>query len=59
MWNQKCTITPSIIVATGILTESLGKYLEAIPGKHSIVSLQKTALLGISHIIQEVLQCDT
>ena len=29
-----------------------------IPGKHSIDSLQKTAILGISHIIRKVLQCE-
>jgi hypothetical protein len=30
--------------------ENLTKNLEAIPGKHSIHSLQKTAILGTSHI---------
>ena len=30
-----------------------------IPGKHSIDSLQKTAILGKSHIIRKVLQCET
>jgi hypothetical protein len=39
--------------------EKLRKNLEAIPGKHSIDSLQKTAVLGTSHIIREVLQCET
>jgi hypothetical protein len=42
MWNLKCTIIPVIIGATGIVTKSLRKNLEAIPGKHSIDSLQKT-----------------
>jgi hypothetical protein len=32
--------------------------LEAIPGKHLIYSLQKTAVLGTSHIIRKVLQCE-
>jgi hypothetical protein len=32
--------------------------LEAVPGKHSIDSLQKTAILGTSHIIRKVLQCE-
>ena len=45
--------------ATGIITRSLKKNLEAVPGKHSIDSLQKTAILGTSHIIQKVLQCET
>ena len=36
-----------------------GKSLEAIPGKHAVDSLQKTAILGTSHIIQKVLQSET
>jgi hypothetical protein len=32
--------------ATGIVTKDLKKNLEAIPGKYSIDSLQKTAILG-------------
>ena len=32
--------------------------LEAVPGNHSIDSLQKTAILGTSHIIRKVLQCE-
>ena len=58
MWNLKCTIIPIIIGATGIVTRSLRKNLEAVPGKHSIDSLQKTAIFGISHIIRKVLQCE-
>jgi hypothetical protein len=58
MWNTKRTIIPVIIGATGIVTEGLKKNLEAIPGKHSIDSLQKAAMLGTSHIIQKVLQSE-
>jgi len=58
MWNLKCTIIPVIIGATGIVTRSLQKNLEAVPGKHSIDSLQKTAMLGTSHKIRKVLQCE-
>jgi hypothetical protein len=59
MWNLKCTIIPVIIGTTGIVTKSLRKNLEAIPGKHSIDSLQQTPILGTSHIIRKVLQCET
>jgi hypothetical protein len=59
MWNLKCTIIPVIIGAIGIVTSSLRKHLEAVPGKHSIDSLQKTAVLGTSHIIWKILQCET
>jgi hypothetical protein len=43
MWNLKCTIIPVIIGATGIITRSLRRNLEAVPRKYSIDSLQKTA----------------
>ena len=58
MWNLKCTIIPAITGATVIVARSLRKNLEAVPGKHSIDSLQKTAILGTSHIIRKVLQCE-
>jgi hypothetical protein len=48
-------IIPVITGATGIVTEGL-KTFEAIPGKHSIESLQKTV---ISHAIRKVLQFET
>jgi hypothetical protein len=32
MWNLKCTIIPVIIESTGIVTRSLRKNLEHIPG---------------------------
>jgi len=58
MWNLKCTAIPVIIGATGIVTRSLRKNLEAVPGTHSMDSLQKTAVLGTSHIMRKVLQCE-
>jgi hypothetical protein len=41
MWNMKCFVIPVIIGATGIVSKSLQKYVETIPGQHSIDSLQK------------------
>ena len=58
MWNLNCTIIPVKTGATGVVTRSLRKNLEAVPGKHSIDSPQKTATLGTSHIIRKVLQCE-
>ena len=58
MWNLKCTIVPVIIGATGMVTRSLKKNLETVPGKHLTDSLQKTAILGTSHTIRKVLQCE-
>jgi len=56
--EPKCTIVPVIIGANGIVTRSLRKNLETVPGNHSIDSLQKTAILETSHIIRKVLQCE-
>jgi len=58
MWNLKCTIIPVIIGDTGIVTRSLKKNFETVPERHSIDSLQKTAVLVTSHIIRKVLQCE-
>jgi len=58
MCNLKYTIVPVIIGATGIVTRSLRKNLETIPGKHAIDSLQKKAVLGTYHIMRKVLQCE-
>jgi hypothetical protein len=59
MWKMKSFVIPVIIGATGFVTRGLKKYLVTIPGKHSIDSLQKTAVLGTSHIIMKVLQSET
>ena len=45
--------------ATGIATKAVKKDVEAIPGKHPIFSLQKTAILGTSNLIRKVLQSGT
>ena len=50
-----CKIVSVIIGATGIVTKGLRKNLEAIPGTQSIDSVQKTAVLGTSHITRKVL----
>jgi hypothetical protein len=56
---MKCFVIPVITGATGIVTKGLKRYLETIPGKHSIDSLQRTAVLGTSHILRKVLQSET
>jgi hypothetical protein len=48
----------AITGATGIVTKGLEKNVEAVPGKYRIDSLLKTSILGKSHIIWEVLQCE-
>jgi hypothetical protein len=59
MWNIKCFVIPVINGATGTATTELKKNLETISGKHSVDFLQKTAVLGTSHIIRKVLQSET
>ena len=59
LWNMKCMNITVIIGTTGRVTKGLKKNLEAIPGKHSVYALQKTAVQGTSHIIRKVLQSET
>ena len=59
MWNVKCKIVTVITGDTGIATKGLRKNVEARPGKHSMDSLQKTAVLGTSQTMGKVLQCGT
>ena len=58
MWNMKCTVVPVMTGATGMVTRSLRENSEAVPGKHSIDSLQQTATVGTAHTIRKVLQCE-
>jgi hypothetical protein len=52
-------VLPLVIRATGGVTKGLKEYLETIPGKRSVESLQTTAVRGTSHITRKVLQCET
>jgi hypothetical protein len=56
---MKYMIISVVTGTTGIVTRGLRKNLEAIPGKHSIDSVQKTAILGTSHIMRKALQSET
>jgi hypothetical protein len=59
MWNMKFIIILVVSGATRTVTEGLKKNLESRPGKDSVDSLQKTAILGTSRIIWKVLQSET
>jgi hypothetical protein len=50
MWNM----IPAKTGTKGAILKSLRQYLSNIPGKHEIKELQKTAILGIAHILREV-----
>jgi hypothetical protein len=56
LWKMKCMIVPVIIGATGIVAKGLKKNVEAIPGKYSTASLQKTAVhtWNITHIAESI-----
>jgi len=54
-----CMVISVIIGATGIVTRSLKKNLEALPGRHSVDSLQETTTLGTSNTTRKVLQSET
>jgi len=55
MWNVKTKVMPVITGATGTISKSFTKYVSNIPGKHEVKELQETAILGIAHILLEVL----
>jgi hypothetical protein len=55
MWNVKAKVMPVIIGVTGTITKSLRHDLSNIPGKDEIRELQKTAILGTTHTLPEVL----
>ena len=46
---------PVIIGATGTISKSFRKYVSNIPGKHEVMELQKTAILGTAYILRKVL----
>jgi hypothetical protein len=59
MWNAKCFVIPVIIGGHWNCKQKFTKISGNIPRQHSIHSLQKTAILGTSHIIRKVLQAET
>jgi len=55
MWNVKTKVIPVIIGAVGTISKSFRKYVSNIPGNHEVKELQKTAILGTSHVLRKVL----
>jgi hypothetical protein len=54
-WNLQIKVIPVILGATGTVSDSFRKYLRNILGKHDIKELRNIAVLGIGHILREVL----
>jgi hypothetical protein len=55
MWNVKTEAIPVIMGATGAVSKSFKKYVSNIPGKHEVMELQQTDILGTAHTLREVL----
>jgi hypothetical protein len=55
VWNVKSRVIPVIIGATGTISKSFRKYVNAIPGIHEVKELHKTAKWGTAHILWKVL----
>jgi len=55
MWNVKAKVIVVIRGATGTISKSLKQYPSNIPRKREIKELQRTAILGIAHIVRKVL----
>jgi hypothetical protein len=53
MWNVQTRVIP--VGAIGTISKSFRKYVSNIPGNHAVKELQKTAILGTAHILQNVL----
>jgi hypothetical protein len=54
-WNVKTKVISVIIGATGTISKTFRKYMSNIPGNHEVKELQKTAILGIAHILRKVI----
>ena len=55
MWKVKTRVLSVIIGATGTISQSFRKYISNIPGTNEVKDLQKTAILGTTHILRKVL----
>ena len=54
MWDMKTTTTLLVTGALGVIKKGVNEYLE-IPGSSVIGQMQKITLLGIVHILQNML----
>jgi hypothetical protein len=55
MWNLKINVIPAIIGINGPISKSCRKYLKNISEQNKINELKKTAMLGRTHILWNVL----
>ena len=55
MWDVKTKMIPVIIGAIGTVSKSFRKYVSNTSGNHEVKEVQKTAILGIAHILRKVI----
>jgi len=55
MWKVKAKVIPVITGANATIPKSIRPYLSNTLGKHKIMELQKTAILGTAHKLWKVL----
>ena len=53
--NVKAKVIPEITEANGSISKSLRQYMSNISGQHEIKELQKTTIMGTTHILWKVL----
>lgn len=55
MWNLKATTVPVIVGALGMIKKGTAKFVEKIPGQHSLCEIQKIVLNSTAHILRKCL----
>ena len=56
MWNVRGKVIPIVVGALGAVTKALPSYCALISRDLDVQTVQKSTLLGTSHIIRKVLQ---
>ena len=56
MWSVRGTVIPIVMGALGVVTKTLPGYCALVSQNLNVFNLQKSSLLGTSHIIRKVLQ---
>lgn len=55
MWKTSTKVIPFVIGATGVISREWTNFKNELPGKHSLISAQKAAILGSARILRKVL----
>ncbi|KAI5726927.1 hypothetical protein M8J76_011202 [Diaphorina citri] len=55
LWKMKTSVIPVVIGCTGLISNYTCETIKEVPGKHNILTLQKTVVLSTARIIRKVL----